>query len=320
MTSTSPPQFPPGTAYIDGAFVPLSEARLPILDWGFLRSDATYDVVHVWKERFFRLDDHLDRFFRNVERMHMELPVGRPELSAILAECVHRSGLEDSYVEMICTRGMSPTLSRDPRDAVNQLIAFAMPFGWIADEKQRAQGLRARIAQTVTRIPPDSVDPTVKNYHWLDLVMGMYEAYEHDAEVVILCDKAGNVTEGPGFNLFALIDGHLKTPAAGVLQGITRKTVMDLCDEIGLTVDQVTLATDQFTAADEVFATSTAGGVMPVTEIDGSAVADGKVGEITRRVADLYWAKHDDPAWSTGVEELLPGPRLVSDSKVTETA
>jgi len=305
MAATSTHQFPPGTAYIEGAFVPLSVARLPILDWGFLRSDATYDVVHVWKGRFFRLDAHLDRFFRNAERMHLELPVGRDELSTILAECVHRSGLADSYVEVICTRGMSPTFSRDPRDAINQLIAFAMPFGWIADEKQRARGLRARIAQTVTRIPPDAVDPTVKNYHWLDLVMGMYEAYAHDAETVILCDEAGNVTEGPGFNLFAVIDGRLKTPSAGVLQGITRKTVMELCNEIDLAVDLVALPADQFRAADEVFVTSTAGGVMPITVIDESAVGDGKVGEISRRVCDLYWSKHDDPAWSTAVDELL---------------
>jgi branched-chain amino acid aminotransferase len=305
MAATSTHQFPPGTAYIEGAFVPLSEARLPILDWGFLRSDATYDVVHVWKGRFFRLDAHLDRFFRNVERMHLELPVGRDELSTILAECVHRSGLANSYVEVICTRGMSPTFSRDPRDAINQLIAFAMPFGWIADEKQRARGLRARIAQTVTRIPPDAVDPTVKNYHWLDLVMGLYEAYAHDAETVILCDEAGNVTEGPGFNLFAVIDGRLKTPSAGVLQGITRKTVMELCNKIDLAVDLVALPADQFRAADEVFVTSTAGGVMPITVIDESAVGDGKVGEISRRVCDLYWSKHDDPAWSTAVDELL---------------
>lgn len=305
MAGTTAHQFPPGTAYIEGSYVPLSEARLPVLDWGFLRSDATYDVVHVWKGRFFRLDAHLDRFFRNVERMRLTLPVSREELARILAECVTRSGLEDSYVEMICTRGMSPTFSRDPRDAVNQLIAFAMPFGWIANEQQRAQGLRARIAQTVTRIPPDAVDPTVKNYHWLDLVMGMYEAYEHDAETVILCDDHGNVTEGPGFNLFALIDGRLKSPSAGVLQGITRKTVMDLCDEIEIPVDLTILPTEQFKAADEIFITSTAGGVMPVTTIDDIPIGDGTVGATTHRIADLYWSKHDDPEWSKGVEELL---------------
>lgn len=305
MSTTSPLTFPAGTAYIEDAYVPLSEARMPILDQGFLHSDATYDVVHVWKGRFFRLDAHFDRFFRNVEAMNLELPVDREGLSGILAECVHRSGLEDSFVEMICTRGMSPTFSRDPRDAINRLYAFSMPFAWVADEQQRETGLRLRIAQSVTRISPTSVDPTVKNYHWLDLVKGLYEAYEHDAENVVLCDDDGNVTEGPGFNLFALCDGRMKTPEAGVLEGITRKTAIDLCEAIQLPIDVTTVPADQIKAAQEVFITSTAGGIMPVTVIDDEPIADGKVGETTRRLAELYWAKHDDPAWSTGVDELL---------------
>ena len=307
-------QFPPAAAYVGGEFVPISEARLSVFDWGFLRSDATYDVVHVWKGRFFRLDAHLDRFFRNLDRMQLTLPIDRDRLARVLAECVRKAGLEDSYVEMICTRGFSPTFSRDPRDAINQLIAFAVPFGWIANAEQREKGLRIRIAQSVTRIPAGSVDPTVKNYHWLDLVMGMYEAYEHGAENVVLCDDAGNVTEGPGFNLFALVDGRLKTPSAGVLEGITRNTVLQLRDEIGLPADLVTLPADQFKAAEEVFITSTAGGVMPVSMIDDSPVGTGEVGQVTQRLVDLYWAKHEDPAWSVSVDGLPLQPHLASVS------
>ena len=133
--------FPPGVAYIEGDYRPMSEAKISVLDWGFLRSDATYDVVHVWQRRFFRLDKHLDRFQNSVERLHMELPFGREGLIDVLKECVRRSGLDDAYVEMICTRGVSPTFSRDPRDAVNTFIAFAIPFGWVANEEQRARGL-----------------------------------------------------------------------------------------------------------------------------------------------------------------------------------
>jgi branched-chain amino acid aminotransferase len=112
-----------GVAYIDGRFMPVAEARLPILDWGFLRSDATYDVVHVWKGRFFRLDDHLDRFFRGMARLHMDPGLDREKIRAVLMECVRRSGLSDAYVEMICTRGMPPPGSRDPRQAKNRFSA-----------------------------------------------------------------------------------------------------------------------------------------------------------------------------------------------------
>ena len=130
MNTPSPEQaaqpdeaFPSGTAYIDGRFCPLSEARISILDWGFLRSDATYDVVHVWRRRFFRLETHLDRFLSSVEKLRLRLPFGREGLREILIECARRSGLDDTYVEMICTRGRSPTFSRDPRDAVNRFMA-----------------------------------------------------------------------------------------------------------------------------------------------------------------------------------------------------
>ena len=294
------PGFPPGVAYVDGAYVPLSEAKISVLDWGFLRSDATYDVVHVWQGRFFRLDKHLERFQRSVEKLRMTLPLGRAQLTEVLMECVRRAGLKDAYVEMICTRGHSPSYSRDPRDAVNNFLAFAIPFSSIADEEQRARGLNIAVSK-IPRIPPQSVDPTVKNYHWLDLVAGLFEAYDRGAENVVLSDLDGNVTEGPGFNLFAVAGGAVQTPDWGVLEGITRATAMELCAELGVPVTEAPLSLDQLRGADEVFITSTAGGIMPVTRIDGQAVGDGKPGAFTARLTALYWDKHEDPAWTTPV-------------------
>jgi branched-chain amino acid aminotransferase len=87
-----PPEFPPGIAFMDSRFMPISEARISVLDWGFLRSDATYDVVHVWKGRFFRLDRHIDRFLNSIEKLRMTLPFSRDRLERILSECVARAG------------------------------------------------------------------------------------------------------------------------------------------------------------------------------------------------------------------------------------
>ena len=123
--------YPPGCAFVDGAFCAIADAKISVLDWGFLRSDATYDVVHVWQGRFFRLDAHLDRFLASAAKIHLIVPHARDEIAAILAELVERAGFEEAYVEMIITRGVSPTFSRDPRDAINRFIAFAIPFGWI---------------------------------------------------------------------------------------------------------------------------------------------------------------------------------------------
>ncbi len=295
---------PPGIAYINQEYVPVEDAKISVLDWGFLHSDATYDVVHVWKQRFFRLNDHIDRFLESARRIHLELPVGRSELGRILAECVSRSGHEDAYVEMILTRGASPTFSRDPRDAENKLICFAIPFGWILRPDQRETGLSIAISE-LQRIPPESVDPRVKNYHWLDFVMGLYDAYDRGAENVILKDASGNLTEGPGFNVFVVDGQTLSTPKRGVLEGITRRTAIELARKLNFQVEERDVQTDELSKADEAFATSTAGGIMPITRINNASVGDGRAGPITKRLIEAYWEKHNHPDWSVGVAEIL---------------
>ncbi len=292
--------YPHGVAFMDGQYLPMSEAKLSVLDWGFLHSDATYDTVHVWNGRFFRLNLHLDRFLGGVERLRMNLPYDREEITSILKNCVALSGHKSAYVEMICTRGSSPTFSRDPRQAENRFIAFAVPFGSVANKEQLERGLHVAISDIV-RIPPQSVDPSIKNYHWLDLVKGLLDAYDMGAETALVLDTNGHIAEGPGFNVFLVKEGALKTPAFGVLPGITRRTVFDLCVEIGLSATATDIGRAEIKEADEVFITSTAGGIMPVTRIDDAVIGIGQVGPITRQLMDLYWRKHDDPAWSTVV-------------------
>ncbi len=179
-------------------------------------------------------------------------------------------------------------------------MTFAVPFGSVANAEQLRRGLNVAISDKV-RIPPASIDPSIKNYHWLDLVRGLYDAYDRGAETALILDFNGNVAEGPGFNVFCVKDGKLKTPAVGVLPGITRRTVFDLCAEAGLAASAADVSVAALKAADEVFITSTAGGIMPVTVIDGISVADGQVGAITSRLMALYWQKHEDPAWSSPV-------------------
>ena len=284
------PRFAEGTAFIDGEYVPVREARIPILDYGFLRSDATYDVAHVWKGYVFRLADHLDRFERNVAALRMRLPLSRDAVRGVLMECVRRSGLRDAFVHMTCTRGLPARGSRDPRKCENRFYAFAIPFVWIATEEQRARGLHLHIS-SIQRIPRASVDPTVKNFHWIDLTRGLFEAYDSGAEVEVLVDGEGNVTEGPGFNLFVAAGGRLATPAAGVLDGMTRRTVFDLCRDISLAVDAEDVPIERVRRGDEVFITSTAGGIMPVTKIYGVPLGDGKPGPLTKQLHDLYWSR-----------------------------
>jgi branched-chain amino acid aminotransferase len=281
-----------GAAFIDGGYVPIAEASINVLDWGFSRSDVTYDVVHVWKGRFFRLEDHLERFERSVAGLRMKLPHSREGISEILTECVRLTGLQDAYVEMGCTRGVPPPGTRDPRELENRFFAFAVPFIWIATEEQRQRGLHLVIS-SVQRIPPASVDPTFKNFHRGDLTQGLYEAYDRGGDTTVLPDGEGNITEGPGFNVFAVSGGRVITPSAGVLEGITRKTVMELCEESGLQEEMRLLPAEELRRADEIFLSSTAGGIVAVTKVDGETVGDGAMGPVTRQLHDLYWSKKE---------------------------
>jgi branched-chain amino acid aminotransferase len=286
-----------GAAFVDGQFVPTAEARVPILDWGFLRSDATYDVAHVWRGSFFRLEDHLDRFERSMEHLRLSLPYERDDIRDVLIECVRLSGLRDAYAEIICTRGIPRPGSRDPRQCENRFYAFVVPFIWIADPEKQERGLHAVIAGR-RRIAPSSVDPTVKNYHWLDLEVGLLEAYERGGETVILTDADDNVVEGPGFNIFAVQDGAISTPDTGVLQGITRRTVIELANEHGIPIEERPVQAASLRRADEAFLSSTAGGIIPITRVDGEILGEGVPGPVTLRLRDAYWKLHEDPRFS----------------------
>jgi branched-chain amino acid aminotransferase len=301
MTEPDLPDFSKGCAFVRGQYVPMAQASIPITDLGFLHSDATYDVVTVWEGAFFRLDAHLDRFRRSCQRWRLDPGVTDSEITTILSQCVRLSGLRAAYVEMLCTRGQTPWGSRDPRQAINQFYAFAVPFVWLANEQQRKNGLNLRISD-VQRIPAASVDPTAKNYHWNDLTMGLLGALDGGADTVVLVNQQGNVVEGPGFNVFCVRNGVVITPDQGMLEGITRRTVLEMAQSAGIEVQIRAVHADEFRAADEVFISSSGGGVLPVTQVDGQRIGTTGIGPVTQQLSDTYWEWHQDPAMSLPID------------------
>lgn len=298
------PDFSNGVAFVRGQYVPISSASIPITDWGFLRSDATYDVVTVWDGAFFRIDAHLERFMRSCQRWRLDPGLTPAQITEILSQCVRLSGLRSSYVEMICTRGQPPWGSRDPRLAVNQFYAFAVPYVWIANAQQRESGLHVMVSD-VQRIPATSVDPSAKNYHWNDLTMGLLGALDAGADSVLLVDALGNIVEGPGFNVFCVSHGVLVTPNAGMLEGVSRRTVIEMAQSLGLPLQQRALPADELRAADEVFLSTSGGGVLPVTRVDQRTIGTGTVGPITRQLVQTYWDWHRNPAYSLPIDYSL---------------
>jgi len=168
-----------------------------------------------------------------------------------------------------------------------------------------------RLVSDVQRIGPGSVDPRIKNYHWLDMVQALFQAYERGGETALLVDAAGDVAEGPGFNVFAVVGGVLVTPETGVLEGISRRTVIELARAAALPVRVAALPVRvaalpvaTLRAADEIFLSSTGGGVIAVSHLDGQAVGGRRAGEfgpVTGRLQQAYWALHDDPRWTEAV-------------------
>ncbi len=274
------------------AMCPAREARVSILDWGFTRSDVTYDVVHVRHGGFFRLDDHLDRFERSLAGFRLAPPHSRAEIAAILDRCVALTGLRDAYVAMICTRGRPRVFgSRRPADCDNLFSAYAIPWIDVIPLDVQARGAHLHIA-SVTRIPAASIDPTMKNYHWGDLTRGLFEAHDAGADTAVLLDTEGFVTEGPGFNVFMVRGGEVLTPDRGALEGITRRSVLELCEMTGMPARIAPLRREDLMQADEMFCTTTAGGVMPISRVDGHIMSNDAPGPVSLRLKELYWQKH----------------------------
>ncbi|KAB8229506.1 hypothetical protein ETB97_004905 [Aspergillus alliaceus] len=295
--------FSNGVAWVEGQLTPLSEARIPLLDQGFLRSDLTYDVPAVWDGRFFRLDDHLTRLEESCHKMRMRLPLPRETIKQILINMVSQSGIRDAFVELIVTRGFRFVRGAKPEELLNNNIyMFIQPYVWVMDPALQQTGGKAIVARTVRRIPPGSIDPTIKNLQWGDLIRALFEASDRHATYPFLTDGDTYLTEGAGFNIFIVKDGVLYTPDRGALLGITRKSVIEVASARGVEVRIEPVPVEMAYHADEIFMSTTAGGVMPITTLDEGPVGDGNVGPITKAVWDGYWAMHYNPLYTVEID------------------
>jgi branched-chain amino acid aminotransferase len=290
-----------GVAFNGTDIVPILEARISLVDMGFLHSDVCYDVVSVWKGNFFRLNDHMDRFEKSYRGLGFSMPYTKEQMRQILIDMVARAQFRDAYVYMCATRGL-PDLE-DPRDYTKytqMFYAFAVPFIWLIDPEEQKVGTDV-IISSVPRIPKESVDPTIKNHHWGDLTRADKEAHQKGARTAFLLDIHGNLAEGPGFNVFVIKDGKLLTPDSNVLLGVTRLTVFDLAKDMHIEAKACEIPLETVRAAEEIFMCTTAGGIMPVRSLDGVPISGGKPGPITTKLRDAFWKAHDDPKYLTPV-------------------
>ena len=278
----------PIRVFIDGAVRLPEEAKVSVLDRGFLYGDSVYETIGTMYGRLFAARDHLDRLERSARRIALRVPP-RAEIEAAIKETVAAAGNPETRVRVILTRGVGK-LDLDPASCDDcRLVVIAFPLGPPTPE-MFAKGVAVTIV-SITRNSPQAIDPAVKSGNYLNNVLALGEARrKNGAYEAILCAGDGSIAEGSTSNVFAVVRGEVWTPQpeVGILDGITRAKVMDLARGAGIKLIERRIQPDELRGADEAFITSATRGVLPVTTIDGQPVAAGVPGPITKQLMALY--------------------------------
>lgn len=287
-----------GLAFVNGEYRNLEAATIPLWDCGFLHSDVTYEVATVSRGRFFRLQDHFERFSHSCESFRLRKPYGNDQMLDIFTTLLRDTGLKNASLFWCVTRGLPKPGTNAVRDRNNpdafesRFYAATYPWGSIATQEQRNRGFDILISQRYIRIPPKAVDPRAKNFHWMDMKLALFEAHDQGKDWVVLTDSEGYLTECAGANIFVVKDGALYTPASGCLQGITRKTALELAAMVGVPVHLENVHAKQLADADDAFITTSAGGIIPVNSVDGVLLGGVQgPGPVATLFHNLYWEK-----------------------------
>jgi D-alanine transaminase len=272
--------------YLNGQFLPMAEARVPVMDRGFLFGDSVYEVIPVYGGHLFRLDHHLDRLNNSLAAIEMANPVSREAWQALLGRLVGQRPGEDQSVYLQVTRG--PAEKRDhaiPPVVSPTVFAMTNPLLPI-DPAVAEQGIAAITLPDLRWLRCD-----IKATTLLANVLARQRAKEHGAlEAILLRD--GLALEGAASNLFVVKGGVLVTPpkSENVLPGITRDLVLELAEANGIPHAEADIPAGDLAVADEIWLTSSTREVMPVTRLDGRPVAGGRPGVTWRRMNALYQA------------------------------
>jgi len=258
--------------YVNGAFVAADEARVSAFDHGFLYGDGVFESLTAARGRILKLREHLDRLERSVRALRLALPESRERIGNIVKEAVRRSGPAPVYIRVIVTRGegypvLDPRVTK--RSSLVVLLHDPTPPPETAGSYVVGAGLRLKTSG-VRKMPPEVFEPRVKSLNYLNNVLARIEAIEAGYDEALMLDLRGFVAEAPGENIFLVQGGVLKTPRAfQVLDGITRRAVLELAARAGIPAEETDLTLYDLYTADEAFVTSSFSRVHGVAEVDG---------------------------------------------------
>ena len=273
-------------AYVNGTFLPLSEAKVSILDRGFQFADGVYEVIPVYAGAPFRLEAHCQRLARSLGEIRMDLPMGPRAISDTVHELIARNGGGDCQAYIQVTRGEAPRNHPFPDTVHPTVVMTCTPLTPVPGEWVR-EGVAAITAEDIRWARCD-----IKAIALLPNAMMRQKAAEQGAYEAIWVHE-GNAVEGAASNLFAVINGEARTPPDGprVLPGITRDVVLELAADEGLPVGTGEITADELAEAEEVWVTSSTKEILPVTRLDNRPVGNGRPGPLFRTVLDAYRAR-----------------------------
>lgn len=273
-----------GIVSLNGRLLPARRAAVSVFDRGLLYGDGIFETIRAYDGRLFRFDDHLRRLEQSARAVALRLPRNRRWFRRQVIGVLKANRLADALVRLTITRGVGPPGLDPPKHTRPTIIITTRPFAGYPDGLYR-RGLTVMTA-VIRRAPPLAAPPHAKHLNYMVNVLAKREASRHRADDAILLSSGGHLCEGATSNLFFVRAGRLHTPsrATGLLEGITRRVILDLARRERIPVRQGRFPPRALLAADEAFLSNTSYEIMPVVRVDGRRIGEGRPGPITRRL------------------------------------
>jgi branched-chain amino acid aminotransferase len=274
--------------YLDGQFVPKSQAVVSVFDHGFLYGDGIFEGIRSYGGNVFCLTEHIDRLYESAKSILLDIPLSKQEMEDAVVETLQRNGFADSYIRLIVSRGVGD-LGIDPRKCAKSSVIIITEELKMFPQELYEQGMRIVTVPT-RRNSPDTLNPKIKSLNYLNSILIKMEAARSGAMEALTLNQDGYVCEASTANVFLVKNGKVVTPPTylGALEGITRNAVMELCQELGIPCEEKPFTRHDVYVADEVFLTGTAAEMIPVVDVDGREIGDGRPGPLTKFLTDEF--------------------------------